>query len=97
MLPHAYLDEHGQVIRTDIVNMARDLDAAADSVGGDPTQVQRSSSWRRPACAICPSAYVIDARRQRRWSTALEDAKLPYMAPSAQAIAASRRRARCRC
>ena len=34
----AYLDEHGQVIRTDIVNMARDLDAAADSVGGDHEQ-----------------------------------------------------------
>ena len=26
---HAYVDEHGQVIRTDIVNMARDIDAAS--------------------------------------------------------------------
>ena len=31
----AYLLEHGQVIRTDIVNMARDLDEAAPPVGGD--------------------------------------------------------------
>ena len=34
----AYLDEHGQVIRTDILNMARDLDAAADA-GEDESAV----------------------------------------------------------
>ena len=33
---HAYLDEHGQVIRTDIVNTAKDLDDAAPTVAGDP-------------------------------------------------------------
>ena len=38
---NAYLDEHGQVIRTDIVNMARDLDMAAASIAGDPTRLQR--------------------------------------------------------
>ena len=31
----AYLLEHGAIIRTDIVNMARDLDEAAPLVGGD--------------------------------------------------------------
>ena len=39
---HAYLDEHGQVIRTDIVNMAKDLDDAAPQVGGRPAQVPRA-------------------------------------------------------
>ena len=31
---NAYLEEHGQVIRTDIVNMAKDLDDAAAQIGG---------------------------------------------------------------
>ena len=31
---NAYLEEHGQVIRTDIVNMAKDLDDAAEKIAG---------------------------------------------------------------
>ncbi|HEX6611775.1 MAG TPA: PAS domain-containing sensor histidine kinase, partial [Hyphomicrobiaceae bacterium] len=34
----AYLEEHGQVIRTDIVNMAKDLNDAADLVQGNPAE-----------------------------------------------------------
>ena len=49
---HAYLEEHGQVIRTDIVNMAKDLDDAAPS---SPVIRANSASWcsRKRACAIC--------------------------------------------
>ena len=31
---NAYLEEHGQIIRTDIVNMAKDLDDTADKIAG---------------------------------------------------------------
>ena len=39
---HAYLDEHGQVIRTDIVNMAKDLDDAAPHGRRRSAQVPRA-------------------------------------------------------
>ena len=39
-MANAYLDEHGQVIRTDIVNMARGLDGAFDLVGNDAKELK---------------------------------------------------------
>ena len=52
---HAYLDEHGQVIRTDIVNMAKDLDDAAPTVASDAPQVSRAD--------VCPGRPARPARR----------------------------------
>jgi two-component system, NtrC family, nitrogen regulation sensor histidine kinase NtrY len=81
----AYLDEHGQVIRTDIVNMARDLDAAASSVGGDPTKLQRLVMVQAGLREL-PAAYVIE-RDGSPVVEATENAKLIYKAPPPQAIA----------
>ncbi|HYM54370.1 MAG TPA: hypothetical protein VES97_03345, partial [Solirubrobacteraceae bacterium] len=81
----AYLDEHGQVIRTDIVNMARDLDAAADSVGGDASKLQRLVMVQAGLREL-PAAYIIE-RDGSPVVEATENAKLTYKAPSAQAIA----------
>src|SRR6478736_5546095 len=81
----AYLDEHGQVIRTDIVNMARDLDAAADSVGGDTSKLQRLVMVQAGLREL-PAAYIIE-RDGSPVVEATENAKLTYKAPSAQAIA----------
>ena len=39
---HAYLEEHGQVIRTDIVNMGKDLDDAAPADRRRSAQVPRA-------------------------------------------------------
>ena len=39
LVAQAYLKEHGQTIRTDIVNMAKDLDSAPLAVKGDATEV----------------------------------------------------------
>ncbi|MFA9442709.1 MAG: PAS domain-containing sensor histidine kinase, partial [Hyphomicrobium sp.] len=56
----AYLDEHGQVIRTDIVNMARDLDRAAEAIGDDKPQLQQQVMVQAGLRDL-PVAYVIDA------------------------------------
>ena len=81
----AYLDEHGQVIRTDIVNMARDLDAASDSVGGDLGKLQRLVMVQAGLREL-PLAYVIQADGSPVVESTA-DAKLPYVAPPAAAIA----------
>ncbi|MGI9403186.1 MAG: ATP-binding protein [Hyphomicrobium sp.] len=56
----AYLDEHGQVIRTDIVNMARDLDRAAESIGNDKRLLQQHVMVQAGLRDL-PMAYLIDA------------------------------------
>ncbi|HUJ37384.1 MAG TPA: PAS domain-containing sensor histidine kinase [Hyphomicrobium sp.] len=80
----AYLDEHGQVIRTDIVNMARDLDTAADSIGGDASKLQRLVMVQAGLREL-PAAYVIE-RDGSPVVEATENAKLTYKAPPAAAI-----------
>jgi len=82
---NAYLDEHGQVIRTDIVNMARDLDTAAQSVGGDLTKLQRVVMVQAGLRDL-PAAYIIK-RNGDLVVEATADNKLPYTAPSQAVIA----------
>lgn len=81
----AYLDEHAQVLRNDIINMARDLDATADAVQGDSPQFQQLVT-AQAGLRDLPAAYVID-QNGMRVITATEDARLPYRAPSAPTIA----------
>ncbi len=81
---NAYLDEHGQVIRTDIVNMARDLDAAAASVGPDTSKLQRLVMVQAGLRDL-PAAYVIEPDG-RPILEATADNKLPYIAPPEAAI-----------
>jgi two-component system nitrogen regulation sensor histidine kinase NtrY len=57
---NSYLDEHGQVIRTDIVNMARDLDRAAGSIGDDKRMLQQQVMVQAGLREL-PMAYLIDA------------------------------------
>ncbi len=56
----SYLDEHGQVIRTDIVNMARDLDRTAETVGDDKRLLQQQVMVQAGLRDL-PMAYIIDA------------------------------------
>ncbi len=82
---NAYLEEHGQVIRTDIVNMAKDLDDAADVLRDDPVQF-RSQVMAHAGLRDLPAAYVIDAQG-RPLISAIEDQRLPYVPPPPQVIA----------
>ncbi len=82
---NAYLEEHGQVIRTDIVNMAKDLDDAAESLSGDHEQL-RNLLIAQAGLRDLPAAYIIDSRG-RQVLAALENEKLPYLAPPQEVIA----------
>lgn len=82
---NAYLDEHGQVIRTDIVNMARDIDMAAGSVGGDPARLQRLVMVQAGLRDL-PAAYIIDRRGQPVVETSA-DSGLAYVTPPEAALA----------
>ena len=81
---NAYLDEHGQVIRTDIVNMARDLDMAAASTAGDPTRLQRLVMVQAGLRDL-PSAYIIDGDGVPVIETSA-DSQLPYIVPPMSAL-----------
>ena len=91
---HAYLDEHGQVIRTDIVNMAKDLDDAAPTVAGDPRKF-RELMFAQAGLRDLPVAYVVDAKGAVKVA-ALEDERIPYIAPPEHLIRAAEA-GRCRC
>jgi two-component system nitrogen regulation sensor histidine kinase NtrY len=84
---NAYLEEHGQLIRTDIVNMAKDLDDAAETAARDPKELQRLLIVHAGLRDL-PAAYVIDAAG-KPIVTAIEDPKLPYIAPPAAVIPAA--------
>ena len=81
----AYLDEHGQVIRTDVVNMGRDLDAAADTVRTHPADLQHLL-LAQAGLRDLPVAYIID-KNAIPLVIAVEDNKLPYIAPPPEVIA----------
>ena len=75
----AYLEEHGQVIRTDAVNMARDLDDQPDLSTSNPRKF-RELVFAQAALRDLPVAYVIGQDRQVLVS-AIEDERIPYAAP----------------
>jgi two-component system nitrogen regulation sensor histidine kinase NtrY len=83
----AYREEHGQIIRTDIVNMAKDLDDAASSVAGKPEEF-RKLLFSHAGLRDLPVAYVIDSQGRVKVS-ALEDDSLPYQAPPRDLILAA--------
>ena len=76
---HAYLEEHGQVIRTDIVNMAKDLDDAAPQIAGDPRKF-RELMFTQSGLRDLPVAYVVDSKGVVKVAV-LEDEKIPYIQP----------------
>ena len=73
---NAYLEEHGQIIRTDIVNMAKDLDDAAPLVAGDDNQL-RQLVIAQAGLRELPVAFVVDAAG-KPVIAAIESEKLPY-------------------
>jgi len=72
----AYLEEHGQIIRTDIVNMAKDIDDAAELVAGDDKQL-RQLVIAQAGLRELPVAFVVDGQGQPVIA-AIENDKLPY-------------------
>jgi two-component system nitrogen regulation sensor histidine kinase NtrY len=80
----AYVDEHSQIIRTDIVNMVRDINGEAATLKDDPDAFQKFLIGQAGLRDLT-SAYVID-RDGVPIVLALDDPKLPYVVPPVAAI-----------
>ena len=80
----AYVDEHSQIIRTDIVNMVRDINGSAATLKDDPDAFQKFLIGQAGLRDLT-SAYVIDGDGVPI-VLALDDPKLPYVVPPPAAI-----------
>ncbi|MBO0766973.1 MAG: hypothetical protein J2P50_20605, partial [Hyphomicrobiaceae bacterium] len=83
----AYLLEHGPVIRTDAINMARDLDDAAPEVGSDGRKF-RELVMGQAGLRDLPAAYVIDRLGNVKLAV-LEEQRIPYVPPPEELIHAA--------
>ena len=75
----AYVDEHSQIIRTDIVDMVRDINGEAATLSADPDAFQKFLIGQAGLRDLT-SAYIIDAEGVPI-VLALDDPKLPYVVP----------------
>jgi hypothetical protein len=70
--PTPIVEEHGQLLRTDLVNMVRDIDAAAGKTCRPIRSPLNSSLSRKQACANCQSPMCSTRtanRSSRRFET----------------------------
>ncbi len=81
----AYVDEHSQIIRTDIVNMVRDINGEVATLKDDPDAFQKFLIGQAGLRDLT-SAYIIDADGVPI-VLALDDPKLPYVVPPPSSIA----------
>ncbi len=75
----SYLEEHGQLIRTDASSMAKDLSDAAPTLAKNPKKF-RELLLSQAGLRDLPVAYVIDIDRQVLFS-AVENEDIPYEQP----------------
>ncbi len=80
----AYLQEHGQVIRTDTLGMAKDIDEAVELVRSQPQGFGTFLSAQASIRAL-PMAYLIDGDG-KVLATASSMAEFPYRAPPKEAM-----------
>ncbi len=79
-----YVEEHAKIIRTDIVNMVRDIDGAAEQLKDDPDALQKFLIGQAGLRDL-QAAYIIDADGVPA-VLAIDDPKLPYLVPSRETI-----------
>ncbi|MCK5496184.1 MAG: PAS domain-containing sensor histidine kinase, partial [Hyphomicrobiaceae bacterium] len=84
----AYLNEHGQVIRADVISMASDLDAAVKLIRTDPQKFGRFLTAQATIRSI-PVAYLISGKSKLLASAGLlfED---PYVKPPEGAVGSAK-------
>ncbi|MFN3869110.1 MAG: ATP-binding protein [Hyphomicrobiaceae bacterium] len=80
----AYVEEHGGVIRNDVLNMARDLDDAAAAIGDDTEQLRRLII-AQAGLRDLPAAYLIDDTGKPVLA-AVEDGRIPFARPTSAAL-----------
>ncbi len=79
-----YLEEHGQVIRTDVVNMARDIDAASPEMKLNDETLRRLTISQAGLRELA-TAYIIDGDG-KPIIKAIESKNLPYKKPTKAAL-----------
>jgi len=75
----AYVEEHGQLIRTDIVNMVRDIDDEPVAIREDPKRYH-DLLMVQAGLRELPFAYIIDRQGSIK-NTVLEDRRIPFAPP----------------
>jgi two-component system nitrogen regulation sensor histidine kinase NtrY len=80
----AYVEEHGQIIRNDVVNMVRDINGLSDAVKNNPDEFQKQLIGQAGLRDL-PAAYVIDSDGVPT-VMAIDDPKLPYVVPPVETI-----------
>ena len=91
-----YLEEHGQVIRTDVVNMARDIDAALPQSRNDDESLRRLLLSQAGLRELA-TAYIINGQGNPVIA-AVENKNLPFKRPTTAALKRpSRVKYLCRC
>lgn len=75
-IAQAYVDEHRQLLRTDLVNMVRDIDASADTIPRDSAPF-RQHVLAQAALRDIPSAYVLNGEGDPVVA-ALETDQMPF-------------------
>ena len=80
----AYVNEHGQIIRTDINNMVRDINGLDRAVTDNPEEFQKLLIGQAGLRDL-PAAYVIDNQGVPT-VLAIDDPKLPYIVPPVDVI-----------
>ena len=83
----SYLEEHGQLIRTDAQSMAKDLDDAAPGLAKVPKKF-REMLFNQAGLRDLPVAYVIDGDRAVLFS-AVENETIPYEQPPLEMMQAA--------
>ena len=79
-----YVEEHGQIIRTDVVNMVRDINGLSETVKNNTEEFQRQLIGQAGLRDL-PAAYVIDGDGVPI-IMAIDDPKLPYIVPPIEVI-----------
>ncbi len=85
----AYLIEHGRVIRTDVANMVRDLDASAELTADNRPRFEQLVI-AQAALRDLPAVYIID-RQGEQVSNPVENASLPFSKPDNDVMALARK------
>jgi two-component system nitrogen regulation sensor histidine kinase NtrY len=85
----AYLDVHGQLINTDILNMARDIDSAVATDGRPDAASLQKLLLAQVSLRGLVVGYVIDGDG-RAIASAFDDDKLAFLKPPADAISKAR-------
>lgn len=81
----AYLIEHGKVIRTDVANMARDLDASAQLTTENKPQFQQLVI-AQAALRDLPAVYIVDGDGNEM-SNPVESSEFPFSKPESDVMA----------